>query len=240
MAVTLQTILRSSFADFARRVWRAARAIMRCRTPELGGERRQCPDGHVSQTRYRSCGHRACPQCGARRIGESLDRWKALLLPTDHFHVVFTVPSELHELWQWNRRVLGALLFRCVHETLATLLADPRHLGAQVGVLAALHTWGRTLPLHPHVHCLVSGGGLDAQGRWCAVTNGYLLPAAVMRKMFRGKLLSGIEQLWRHGRLRLPAGADLTTVPGVLRQAAAKKWNIRVMARYAHGRGVAI
>lgn len=188
---------------------------------------------------YNSCRHRACPRCGLQRISQWLEGWQQQLLPTDHFHIVFTLPSELHELWRWNRQQMTAVLFRCVRETLCTLLGDPKWLGAKPGVLAALHTWGRTLALHPHVHCLVTGGGLSPEGDWQAITNGYLLPVAVVRALFRGQVLGEIEGLWLTGQLVLPPHLDDDGVRRVLVGAARKKWNVRIAERYAHGRGVA-
>ncbi|MBI3247769.1 MAG: transposase zinc-binding domain-containing protein, partial [Deltaproteobacteria bacterium] len=198
MAVTLQGILQTSFTAYTaahrvpRRVWRAAHAVMRCRTAALGGHVRQCPQGHVTEIWYNSCRHRACPRCCTQRISQWLDGWQQQVLPTDHFHVIFTLPSELHELWQWNRAPLTEVLFRSVRETLLTLLGDPQWLGATPGMLAALHTWGRTLVLPPHVHCLVSGGGLTSDGQWHAVRTGYLLPVAVVRVLFRGQVLGAL------------------------------------------------
>lgn len=136
------------------------------------------------------------------------------MLPTDHFHVIFTLPSELHELWQWNRPALTEVLFRSVRETLLILLSDPKWLGAQPGVLAALHTWGRTLSLHPHVHCLVSGGGLTEHGFWQSVRTGFLLPVVVVRALFRGKVLGAIEQLWLTGQLTAPPPGKTTACVG--------------------------
>jgi hypothetical protein len=245
MAVTLQGILQTSFVAFAqahrvpRRVWRAAQAVMRCRTAALGGHVRRCPQGHYTEVWDNSCRHRACPRCCAQRIGQWLDGWQQQLLPTAHFHLVFTLPSELHELWRWNRRVMTVLLFDCVRETLLTVLGDPKWLGAQPGVLAALHTWGRTLAVHPHVHCLVSGGGLSAEGQWQTVRTGYLLPVAVVRALFRGKVLGALEAVWTTGHLVLPPHLAEDGVRQVLVEAARQKWNIRIAERYGHGQGVA-
>jgi hypothetical protein len=244
MAVTLQEILQTSFAAYAaahkvpRRVWKAAHAVMRCRTAALGGHVRCCPQGHVTEIWYNSCRHRACPRCCTQRISQWLDQWQQQLLPTDHFHVIFTLPSELHGLWQWNRAAMIEVLFGSVRETLLTLLDDPQWLGAQPGILAALHTWGRTLALHPHVHCLVSGGGLNAEGQWGAVRTGFLLPVAVVRSVFRGKVLGAIEQLWLTGHLQFPPQLDDDGIRRVLGEAARQKWNIRLAERYLHGRGV--
>src|SRR5574341_1323232 len=244
-AVTLQAILQTAFVPFAQahrqppRVWRAARAVMRCRTAALGGRVRRCPAGHMTAIAYNACRHRACPPCGRHRIGQWLDRWQQHLLPTDHFHVVFTLPSELHDLWRWNRPAMTDLLFTAVRETLLTLLGDPRWLGAQAGVLAALHTWGRTLTLHPHVHCLVTGGGLDPAGHWRPVRTGFLLPVAVVRTLVRGKVLGALEALSTAGQLVLPPPSlDAPGLRRLLRAAARRKWNVRIAERYPHGRGV--
>lgn len=151
MAVTLQGILPTAFPLFAQahklpgRVWRAARAVMRCRTAALGSHVRRCPEGHVTEIWYNSCRQRACPRWGFQRIGQWLNGWQQQLLPTDHFHLVFTLPSDLPELWRWNRQAMTEVWLRCVRETLLTLRGDPQWLGAQPGVLVALHTWGRTL-----------------------------------------------------------------------------------------------
>jgi hypothetical protein len=244
MAVTLQEILQTSFTAYTeahkvpRRVWKAAHAVMRCRTAALGGHVRRCPQGHVTEIWYNSCRHRTCPRCAGQRINHWLDRWQEQLLPTDHFHVIFTLPSELHELWQWNRAAMTELFFTSVRETLCTLLGDPTWLGATPGVLATLHTWGRTLALHPHVHCLVSGGGLDAEGQWRAVSTGYLLPVAVVRSLFRGKVLGAIETLWLTRQLQCPPRLADDGVRRVLVAAARQTWNVRIAERYPHGRGV--
>jgi hypothetical protein len=144
----------------------------------------------------------------------------------------------LHALWRWNRQQMTAVLFNSIRETLLTLLRDPQWLGAQPGILAALHTWSRTLALHAHVHCLVSGGGLTVQGQWGAVRTGFLLPVAMVRSLFRGKVLGAIEALWSTGQLRLPPHLDDEGVRQVLVAAARQKWNIRIAERYRHGRGV--
>ncbi len=150
-----------------------------------------CPEGYIERVWYNSCRHRFCPQCAQLQIAQWLEKQKARLLSCDHYHVIFTIPSELHALWLANVRVLANLLFRAAWETVRELLADPKYLGATPGMLAALHTWGQTLILHPHLHCLVTGGGLTG-ATWQAVRNGYLLPARVVMLVFRGKLLEAV------------------------------------------------
>src|SRR6266511_5909699 len=116
-------------------------------------------------------------------------------------HVIFTLPHDLNPLWLANVPVMTTLAFQAVRDTLGTLLADPRYLGAQPGIIAALHTWSQTLGLHPHVHCLVTGGGLTASGVWQAVRHGFLLPARVVMAVFRGKMLAGLRQAWARGEV---------------------------------------
>ncbi len=151
-----------------------------------------------------------------------------------------TVSHQLHELWRCNRALVADLLFRCVRETLFSVLADPKFLGARPGVLVALHTWGGTLTLHLHLHCLITAGGLDDTGQWRAVLGDYLAPGPLLRHRFRGKLLSALEERAQHGQLRCPPGWDQARVQRTLTVAGRKKWQVRVVGRYAHGRGVAV
>ena len=168
--VTLQTIFQDAFPAYEQthplpaHVRRAARAIMQCRTAALGGHVQACPDGHMARIWYNSCRHRACPQCAYLQTERWLALQQARLLACDHYHVIFTLPHELNPLWLANVPVMTTLLFQAVRDTLGTLLADPKYLGAQPGIIAALHTWSQTLVLHPHVHCLVTGGGLTPDG----------------------------------------------------------------------------
>jgi hypothetical protein len=199
---------------------------------------RQCPAGHVTEVWDNSCRQRACPRCCFQRIGQWLDRWQEEILPTEHFHAIFTLPHELHALWRWNRAVMTEVLFASVRETLLTLLRDSKWLGATPGIVATLHTWSRTLALHAHVHCFISGGGLTVQGPWAPVRTGYLLPVAVVRALFRGKVLGAIEELWLTGRLQTPPHFADDGVRQVLVEAARQKWNVRIAERYSHGRGV--
>jgi hypothetical protein len=154
--------------------------------------------------------------------------------------VVFTLPAELRILWRWNPKRSGDLLFAVAREVLFSLLADPAHLGARPGVLMALHTWGRSLVHHPHVHCLVTGGGITEDGSWKSVRRGFLLPVRVMRKVYRGAMLRRLEALLRAGEWELPKDLSLSAALERLRQSARKKWNVRVEAPYRDGDGLAI
>ncbi|HVS00318.1 MAG TPA: transposase, partial [Thermoanaerobaculia bacterium] len=245
MRVTVQDILRVGLADYLEThtlpayqqkfVW----DLLRCRTEALGGHVEECPDGHTQRVWYNSCRHRSCPQCAFLQTQQWLEKKKQQLLPCDHYHVIFTLPEELRELWRWNAEAMADLLFQTVRDTLMTLLGDEAHLGARPGLLAALHTWGRTLVFHPHLHCLVTGGGLTAEGAWKPVCNGFLLPLAAVRLVYRGKFLHGLETLVRGERLKLPPDLSMSGALQLLRQASRKKWNVRIEERYEHGRGVA-
>ena len=198
-----------------------------------------CPEGHHREVRYNSCRHRSCPRCAYKAIDEWLDKKQEMLLPNDHFHVIFTIPAELRPLWAWNSRSMADVLFAVVRETFFEFLDDPRHLGARPGVLAALHSWGGSMVLHPHIHCLVTAGGVTPDGQWKPVRNGFLLPVRAARVVYRGKLLSRLEGLIRSGAFRLPSDWNLGTAMGALRATPRKKWNIRIEERYKHGVGVA-
>lgn len=211
---------------------------MQCRTAALGGHVKKCPNGHVEGVWYNSCGHRSCPQCSHLRKEQWLEKQKARLLAGDHFHVIFTIAHELDELWRMNPRAMAEILFRSARDTLFELLIDKQYLGAKVGVMMALHTWGRTLSFHPHVHCLVTGGGLTSSGEWRAVRNGYLLPVRVVRLVFRGKFLDGISKALKQGRLKLPAAMSEQKLKNLLNQLGRKKWNVCIRERYSHGTGV--
>jgi len=131
------------------------------------------------------------------------------LLPVGYFHLVFTLPAEIAPLAYQNKAVVYDLLFRIAAETLLTIAADPKHLGARIGILAVLHTWSQTLLLHPHLHCIVAGGGLSPDGQqWVAGSQRFLLPVRVLTRMFRGQFLAGLKDLHQKGRLRLSGGAE--------------------------------
>jgi hypothetical protein len=245
--VTLQTIFQDAFPAYEQthllptHVRRAARAIMQCRTAALGGHVQACPDGHMARIWYNSCRHRACPQCAYLQTERWLAFQQARLLACDHYHGIFTLPHELNPLWLANVPVMTTLLFQAVRDTLCTLLAAPKYLGAQPGILAALHTWSQTLVLHPHLPCLITGGGLTPAGQWVAVRHGFLLPARVVMAVFRGKMVAAIQQTFARGALTLPAPMrpqQLLNLLNRLGHPRKTKWNVRIMERYRHGAGV--
>ncbi len=151
---------------------------------------------------YDSCRNRHCPKCQGSARAKWLAAEQALLLPIPYFHVVFTLPHQLNPLLRVNRRPLYALLFQAASQTLQEFARDPKHLGAEVGITAVLHTWGQTLTEHVHVHCVVTGGGLSPDGaQWCACRQRFLFAVKALGQVFRGKYLAGLERLRAQQRL---------------------------------------
>ena len=178
------------------------RAIAHCRTAVLGGHEDQCPRCGHRAISYNSCRNRHCPKCqnGAR------DKWLAArrheLLAVPYVHVVFTLPHQLSPLMLQNKKVLYDLLFWASAETLLEVAADPKHLGAQIGFLSVLHTWGQNLLHHPHIHCVIPSGGLSPDHtRWVHPRYPFFLPVKVLRRVFRGKFVDGLKQRFRQGQL---------------------------------------
>jgi hypothetical protein len=167
-----------------------------------------------------------------------LDKQRERLLACDHYHVVFTVPSELNDLWAYNQKRFANLLFTSVRDSLLKLLADEKYLGARPGIIMALHTWGQTLITHPHIHCLITGGGLSADGRWRTVRKTCLLPRKVLMIIFRGKLRDALGKALSKGQLRLPPGTRPIQVRNLLNRLGRETWNVKILERYEHGEGV--
>ena len=244
MQATMQSIFQAHFAQYAHgrtlcvRELRAAWAISSCRTAALGGHVLRCEQGHTEQIRYHSCRHRSCTRCSAQPRQQWAEAHTRKLLACEHRHIIFTLPHELNGLWAYNRSRLAALLFDSVRETLLQLCADERWLGVTPGIVLALHTWGRTLSRHPHVHCLVSEGGLNASGQWQASTASFLLPVRVLKSLYRGKLLARLSHAVRCGRLVLPPSLPAPRWRALLRALYRKNFNLDVGERYAHGMGV--
>jgi hypothetical protein len=180
------------------------RAIAACRTAALGGHIDQCDRCGQRAISYNSCLNRHCPKCQAAARQRWLAKRSAELLPVPYYHVVFTLPHVLAPLALQNKAAVYSLLFRAVGETLLQIAADPKHLGAEIGFLAVLHTWGQTLLHHPHVHCVVPGGGLSPDHRrWIACEHNFFLPVKVLSLVFRGKFLQALERAFQQHKLTL-------------------------------------
>jgi hypothetical protein len=211
---------------------RAAQAIMACGTPMLGGQILRCTDCHKEIFIFHSCNHRACPRCGGKRSAEWLDRQMIKLLPVAYFLVTFTVPEELRAWCRSHPKEAYNLLFREASATLMEIGADPKHLGAELGFIAVLHTWTRQLDYHPHLHLIVPGGGLTGEGEWKQVgTPEFFLPQAVLAARFRNRLKAALQkdhQAWRQVPVRVWGKAWVVDC-----QAAGSGQNVlKYLARY--------
>jgi Putative transposase/Transposase zinc-binding domain len=177
-------------------------AIETCRTAALGGHVERCEDCAHELISYNSCRNRHCPKCQAAAARQWLDDREAELLPVPYYHVVFTLPAGIGALAFQNKAAVYNLLFRTAAETLTAIAADPKHLGARIGLTAVLHTWGSALTHHPHVHVIVPGGGLSPDGsRWVACKRNFFLPVRVLSRLFRRLFLEGLAALHAAGRL---------------------------------------
>lgn len=235
---------------------RVLRDVLRCRTPALGGHVEVCAGcGYNSEPAYNSCRNRHCPKCQSSAAYKWIEARTERVLPTHYFHVVFTLPAELRDLAMRNRRIVFDLIFAGASATLLELGADPKRLGARLGVTMMLHTWARDLAFHPHVHAIVTGGGLALHGepRWLALHDDFLFPVEIMRALFRGKFLAALAAAHARGELDLgqqpvdPEGFDR-----LMSQLYDKTWHvyakrpfggpehvIKYLGRYTHRVGIA-
>jgi hypothetical protein len=223
---------------------RALKDLASCRTAALGGHVLGCTECGHRQIAYNSCCNRHCPTCQATAAARWLEARAAELLPTPYFHIVFTLPNALNRIALANPRVVYDLLMRATAETLLEVAADPQHLGAQIGVLAVLHTWGQNLQFHPHVHCVVPGGGLSPDGtRWVASPSNFFLPVRVLSRVFRGKFLAGLRAAFARGELRfaadqfeqtLSSAAQTDWVVYAKRPFGGPEQVLKYLARYTH------
>jgi len=181
---------------------RVMSAIELCRTAALGGHTEACIDCGLVRCAYNSCRNRHCPKCQGLARAEWLAARQAELLPVSYFHVVFTLPAPVAEIAFQNKEAVYAILFRTAAETLHTIAADPKHLGAEIGLVAVLHTWGQNLHHHPHIHCVVPGGGPSLDGtRWVACRPGFFLPVRVLSRLFRRLFLDALRVAFEAGHL---------------------------------------
>jgi hypothetical protein len=229
------------------------RAVERCRTAVLGGHLDVCLACGWTEPSYNSCRNRHCPKCQSLAQARWIAGRLARILPTHYFHVVFTLPALLRPVLRRNPRVVFDMLFAAASETLLELGRDPKWLGAELGVTAVLHTWTRELTLHPHVHCIVTGGGLTADGtEWRSSKPDFLLPVHVMRALFRGKMCAKLRDAYDRGRLHLgPEAVDPEAMEILLDRLQRQDWVVyakrpfggaehvvRYLGRYTHRIGI--
>lgn len=209
---------------------RILRDITRCRTPALGGHLDVCTKCNYSKPSYNSCRNRHCPKCQGLAQALWVEQRKVRVLPVRHFHVVFTLPHELNPVALGNRRVVFDLLFRAAAETLLAFGRNERWLGAQLGITAVLHTWTRELLFHPHLHCVVSDGGLSETARWLSGKGKgrFLFPVKALAKVFRAKFLDGLTRKRAQGKLRFEGDcsmlADDASFDLLCKKVASKPW----------------
>jgi len=178
-------------------------AIEQCRSAALGGHSLQCPACDHLQIAYNSCRNRHCPKCQGSLARRWLEARQTELLPVDYYHVVFTLPAPISALAYTNKAVIYGLLFQATAQTLLTIAADPKHLGARIGMLLVLHTWGSAMTHHPHVHGIVPGGGISPDGQhWIACKPGFFLPVRVLSRLFRRLFLERLAQAHSNGQLQ--------------------------------------
>jgi len=190
-------------------------AIERCRTAELGGHQLHCERCDTDRYAYNSCRNRHCPKCQASAAQRWLEARQADLLPIDYFHVVFTLPEQLRDLAYQNKSVVYDLLFKTVADTLLTIAADPKHLGAKIGVMAVLHTWGSTLVHHPHLHCIVTGGGCAVdRDEWVRCRPNFFVPVKALSRLFRGRFLAALRSAYANGELKFFGALEILKDPG--------------------------
>lgn len=229
-------------------------ALARCRTPALGGhlyrcDHESCGAEHIA---YNGCCSRHCPTCLGHKSAAWLEARAKDLLPVPYFHVVFTVPEQVAAVALGNKKLVYGILFRAATQTLLEIARDPQHLGAAIGFLAILHTWTQKLLHHPHIHCVVPGGGLSPDGtRWIACRDSFFLPVKVLSRVFRGKFLAFLDEAAQRGQLRLSGSTALLAEPdswaAFLTQMRRKEWvvyakppfgsaeqTLKYLARYTH------
>lgn len=235
------------------------RDLTACRTAALGGHVERCLDCGHERLAYNSCRNRHCPKCQALARARWLEREAVFLLPVEYHHVVFTLPTELSDLALANPRLLYNFLFQAASATLREVAANPKRLGAQIGVLAVLHTWGQNLHHHPHLHCVVTGGGLSCDGQgvvdvsphWVSCRPGFFLPVRVLSRVFRGKYLELLRAAFDQGQLTFPGRlsplAEAPSFAALVRPLYQKDWVVyskapfggpaqvlKYLARYTH------
>jgi hypothetical protein len=213
-------------------------AIEQCRTAALGGHVLRCDACDTVEVSYNSCRNRHCPKCQAKAAQRWLEARQADLLPVEYYHVVFTLPAPISEIAYYNKAVIYRLLFEVAADTLATIAADPKHLGAEIGATLVLHTWGSALTHHPHVHGIVPGGGLSLDGnRWVACKPGFFLSVRVLSRLFRRRFLEALAQVHQAGQLKFFGEhvqlADATVFAGWLAPLRKCEWVVYAKRPFA-------
>ena len=225
---------------------KAMAAIEACRTAELGGHVARCEDCGLTVISYNSCGNRHCPKCQGRAARAWLAEQEAGLLPLPYYHVVFTLPAAIGAIAWQNKALVYALLFKAASETMLTIAADPKHLGARIGMTAVLHTWGSALTHHPHIHMIVPGGGLSPDGERFVPCRGrrrrFFLPVRVLSRLFRRLMLEKLAAAYDKGLLTLQGSLTKLASPAAFAAALKplrwKKWFVYIKEPFAGPKAV--
>jgi hypothetical protein len=217
---------------------RVMSAIEACRTAALGGHIEQCDHCGHERNAYNSCRNRHCPKCQCLARARWIQDRQSELLNCEYFHVVFTVPEEIAAIAYQNKEVVSGILFQATSKTLRTIAADPKHLGAEIGFFAVLHTWGQNLLFHPHLHCVVAGGGLAPEGnRWISCRPGFFVSVRVLSRLFRRLFLKSLRKAFESGKLRffssLESLRDLKTFLRYLVPLGKKEWVVYAKPPFA-------
>jgi hypothetical protein len=251
---TIQHLLSKHFPAYQQkhkqplRVLRAIEPQIRCQTAAEGTSHYICSEDGEHTKIHHSCRNKGCTVCGKKRKAQWLETQKERLLNCEHYHVVTTIPHEYQRLWLHNRAWFIQAHFESTSETLKALLEGNRHQGkayqgrleAETGFISTLHTWGRSLNLHPHIHTLITAGGLTKEGVWKAVTNDYLLPVKEVKALYRGKFQSKIKALLLSEEVNIPARESKASLLKLHSEQYKKEWSVRIQEKYDHGKGVLI
>ena len=248
MSNVITEILRNHFPDFEKThkiPWykiKVMKSIINCRTANLGAHVKKCTNPSCGRIEvwYNSCKSRSCPNCSHTYKTRWMEKQSKKLLHIAHYHVVFTIPDELNELWNNHPKIMSNILFTASNEALDMILKDNRYLGAVPGKIMSLHSWGSNLSLHPHIHCLVSAGGLDEHGNWkTPIHDNYLFPVKALSVLFRSNLLKKIKtEIARSGSISFDNKQSKEDCKAMIQELFKKKWNVFIEKKYKHGNGV--
>jgi hypothetical protein len=230
--MSVQDLFRSSYSTY-KETYRpsfdqskTAKDLINCRTSALGGRTYECGTCGHTQVSYNSCRNRHCTQCQGVNKDIWVDKRKQDILNAPYFHVVFTMPEQLHRLIYHNQRLLYDLMYKAVAETLMELSGDPKYLGAQIGFFSILHTWGQNLHYHPHIHTVVLAGGLTEHNQWRVTSKKFFIPVKVLSRKFRGKYLYYLKQYYRQGLLEFYNQAEIYKDPAVFQDLMDKCYSL--------------
>ncbi|MFQ5584956.1 MAG: transposase, partial [Calditrichia bacterium] len=217
---------------------RAVYDQLSCRTKHRGKHSEYCPDGHYVRSHYNSCHNRTCPQCSSLQLERWLKKQEAHLIACDHYHAIFTIAHEFNGIWMNNKKVMTSILFITARDTVFKLLVTGKYLKALPGIIGSLHTWTKTQLLHPHVHFLITGGGITPEGDRHPSKNGFLLSVKLAMKIFRTTFRWRVRKSYRKGELKLPPEITRKEFAKMLVETGRKKWNVYIEEKYSHGKGV--